>query len=547
MTAGQSGPGIEDYCMAAVRLPDKTILNRNENRMSISILWVDDEIDQLRPHIIFLEKKGYEVTPVTNGEDALSLVKKNKFDIIFLDEQMPGMDGLATLTELKNMQPGIPVIMITKSEEEEIMDDAIGGKISDYLIKPVNPNQILLTVKRILDRHRIRDEKSAQSYLRSFNEITTMINEQPEWNDWIRIYRKLTNWQMELKRSEEGLQQVLQDQIQTANAEFGKFIQNEYYDWLRASREDRPMLSPDLISEAVLPTMEQGKSTMLFLIDCMRYDQWLVFEQMLAPYYKIDTDFYYSILPTATPYSRNAIFAGLYPSQIERHYPKLWTQSDENETSLNQYEAELLTAQFERKKTGVKPKYEKILQTEEGKRISDRILNYTQSPFSAFVINFVDTLVHSRSDSQVLKEIAPDVPAFRELTRTWFAHSSLFQMLKKLSDQDVRIIITTDHGSIRAMRDTKVLGDRDTSTSLRYKFGRHLRCDGNAAIHIDKPGDYFLPRANMNTNYIIALEDYYFVYPTNYNKYQNKYRDTFQHGGASMEEMILPLAYLQPK
>ena len=515
--------------------------------MSISILWVDDEIDQLKPHIIFLEKKGYHVTPVTNGEDALSLVGKQKFDIIFLDEQMPGMDGLATLTELKNMQPGIPVIMITKSEEEEIMEDAIGGKISDYLIKPVNPNQILLTVKRILDRHRIRDEKSAQSYLRSFSEITTMINEQPEWDDWIRIYRKLTNWQMELERSEEGLQQVLQDQIQTANAEFGKFIQSEYYDWLRASREDRPMLSPDLISEVVLPTMEEGKSTMLFLIDCMRYDQWLVFEQMLAPYFNIDTDFYYSILPTATPYSRNAIFAGLYPSQIERHYPNLWTQSDENETSLNQFEAELLTAQFERKKTGVKPKYEKILQSEEGKRISDRILNYTQSPFSAFVINFVDTLVHSRSDSQVLKEIAPDMTAFRELTRTWFAHSSLFQMLKKLSEQDVRIIITTDHGSIRAMRDTKVLGDRDTSTSLRYKFGRHLRCDDNAAIYIDKPGDYFLPRANMNTNYIIALEDYYFVYPTNYNKYQNKYRDTFQHGGASMEEMILPLAYLQPK
>ncbi len=515
--------------------------------MSISILWVDDEIDQLKPHIIFLEKKGYEVTPVTNGEDALSLVSKQNFDIIFLDEQMPGMDGLTTLTELKSKQPGIPVIMITKSEEEEIMEDAIGGKISDFLIKPVNPNQILLTVKRILDRHRIRDEKSAQSYLRSFNEITAMINEQPEWNDWITIYRKLTNWQMELKHSEEGLQQVLQDQIQTANAEFGKFIHSDYYDWLRSSREDRPMLSPDLMSEVIIPTIEKGKSTFLFLIDCMRYDQWLVFEQMLSPYYTIDTDFYYSILPTATPYSRNAIFAGLYPSQIERHYPKLWTQSDENETSLNQHEAELLAAQFERKKIGIKPKYEKILQTEEGKRISERILNYTQSAFSAFVINFVDTLVHSRSDSQVLKEIAPDVPAFRELTRTWFAHSSLFQMLKKLAGQDVNIIITTDHGSIRAMRDTKVLGDRDTSTSLRYKFGRHLRCDDNAAIYIEKPGDYFLPRANMNTNYIIALEDYYFVYPTNYNKYQNKYRDTFQHGGASMEEMILPLAHMQPK
>lgn len=515
--------------------------------MSTSILWVDDEIDQLKPHIIFLEKKGYKVTPVTNGQDALALVKEELFDIIFLDEQMPGMDGLTTLTELKNMQPGIPVIMITKSEEEEIMEDAIGGKISDYLIKPVNPPQIVSTVKRILDRHRIRDEKSAQSYLRSFNEITMMINEQPEWNDWISIYRKLTNWNLELMRSEEGLQQVLQDQFQTANAEFGKFIQSEYYHWLRASREDRPMLSPDLMAEIVIPTIEKGKSTFFFLIDCMRYDQWLVFEQMLAPYYQIDTQFYFSILPTATPYSRNAIFSGLYPSQIEKHFPELWSQGDDNETSLNQYEGELLTAQFERKKTGIRPKYEKILQTSEGKRISDRILNYTQLPFSAFVINFVDTLVHTRSDSHVLKEIAPDVAAFRELTRTWFAHSTVFQMLKKLSEQDVNIIITTDHGSIRAMRDTKVLGDRDTSTSLRYKFGRHLRCDDNAAIFIDKPADYFLPRSNINTHYIIAKEDFYFVYPTNYNKYQNKYRDTFQHGGASMEEMILPLAHLKTK
>lgn len=515
--------------------------------MSISILWVDDEIEQLKPHMIFLENKGFKVTPVTNGEDALSMVGDQHYDIIFLDEQMPGMDGITTLNELKSIQPGIPVIMITKSEEEEIMEDAIGGKISDYLIKPVNPNQILLTVKRILDRHRIRDEKSAQSYLRSFNEISEMINEQPEWDDWIKIYRRLTNWDMELKSSEEGLLQVLQDQFQSANTEFGKFIESEYYDWLRASREDRPMLSPDLMTDVVMPTINEGKSTFLFLIDCMRYDQWLVFEKMLSPYFNIQTDFYYSILPTATPYSRNAIFSGLYPLQIEKHYPGLWTRSDENETSLNQHEAELLSAQFDRKKTGITPKYEKILHSGEGKRISEKIINYTQSSFTAFVINFVDTLVHTRSDSQVLKEIAPDVPAFRELTRTWFAHSSLFQMLKKLSEQDVNIIITTDHGSIRAMRDTKVLGDRDTSTSLRYKFGRHLKCDDHAAIYIDKPADYFLPRANMNTTYIIAKEDYYFVYPTNYNKYQNKYRDTFQHGGASMEEMILPLARLQTK
>ncbi|MDI6402003.1 response regulator [Balneolaceae bacterium ANBcel3] len=515
--------------------------------MSISILWVDDEIDQLKPHMIFLENKGYQVTPVTNGEDALTLVKRNAYDIIFLDEQMPGMDGLTTLGELKTIQPGIPVVMITKSEEEEIMEDAIGGKISDYLIKPVNPSQIVLTVKRILDRRRIQNEKSAQSYLRSFNEITMMINEQPDWNEWVDIYKKLTGWQMDLKSSEEGLLQVLQDQIQSANVAFGKYIEEEYYDWLRSSREDRPMLSPDIIEEVIFPEIKEEKSTFLFVIDCLRYDQWLVFEKMLQPYFQIDTRFYYSILPTATPYSRNAIFSGLYPAQIERHYPELWSFGDENETSLNKHEAELLTDQFKRKKVDISPKYEKILQTGDGKKIADRIINYTQSKFSAFVFNFVDTLVHSRSDSNVLKEIAPDVTAFRELTRTWFAHSSLFQMLQTLSKQDVSIIITTDHGSVRSLRDTKVLGDRDTSTSLRYKYGRHLRCDPGAAIFIEKPEDYFLPKRKGNVNYIIAKEDYFFIYPTNYNKFQQKYRDSFQHGGASMEEMILPLAHLKPK
>lgn len=515
--------------------------------MSASILWVDDEIDQLRPHIIFLEKKGYKVTPVTNGEDALSLVAQQAFHIVFLDEQMPGMDGMTTLAELKQLYPNLPVVMITKSEEEEIMEDAIGGKISDFLIKPVNPNQILLTIKRILDRKRIRDEKSARGYLENFNEIRLMINDDPDFDDWINIYRQLTNWNIELGASEEGLQQVLQDQFQEANAEFGKFIESEYYDWLRAARENRPMLSPDLIQEAVVPLLDEGKSTFLFVIDCMRYDQWLLFQPMLSPYYQVETDFYYSILPTATPYSRNAIFAGLYPLQIERVYPEVWDKSEENETSLNQHEWKMLTDQFARKKIPIQPKYEKVLQAVDGRRLSERIVDYTQSPFSAFVFNFVDTLVHTRSDSEVLREIAPDMGAFREITRTWFAHSALFKMLLKLSELDVNILITTDHGSVRAMRDTKVIGDRYTSTSLRYKYGRHIKCDSNAAIFIEHPEEYMLPRGRKNNNYIIAKEDYYFVYPTNYNKFQNKYRDTFQHGGASMEEMILPLVRLQSR
>lgn len=515
--------------------------------MSTRILWADDEIDQLKPHIIFLEKKGFEVTPVSNGNDAISLIEQQTFDLVFLDEQMPGMDGITTLSGIKDMRPSLPVVMITKSEEESIMEDAIGGKISDYLIKPVNPNQILLTIKRILDRSRIRDEKSAQSYLQSFNEISMQINDQPDWEGWMEIYRKLTNWDIELERSDEGLRQVLEDQFQQANLEFGRFLEKEYKHWLTDSYPERPVLSHEVIPHYVKPHLDEGKTTMFFLIDCMRYDQWLVFQSMLNRFYHIEMDYHYSILPTATPYSRNAIFAGMYPLDIQKRYPHLWQNGDENESSLNQHEEELLKEQFKRLGYDFTPKYEKILQADEGKKIADRVSNYTQNRFSSFVINFVDMLVHSRSDSTVLKELAPDVSAFRALTKTWFEHSSLYQMFQVLAEHDVTVVVTTDHGSVRSLRDTKVLGDRDTSTSLRYKFGRHLKCDKDSAIIIDRPLDYQLPRINASTNYIIAKEDYYFIYPTNYHHYQNRYRDTFQHGGASMEEVILPVATMHPK
>jgi CheY-like chemotaxis protein len=515
--------------------------------MNNTILWADDEIDHLKPHIMFLEGKGFKVTPVTNGEDAVTMVTKQPFDIVFLDEQMPGLDGLGALARIKELQPALPVVMITKSEEESIMEDAIGSKISDYLIKPVNPNQILLTIKRILDRKRLRNEKSAQTYLRNFNSLSQQIQSDPDFDTWISIYRQLTNWEMELTGGDEGLRQVLIDQFQQANLEFGKFIEAEYPYWLKSAVPERPVLSPDVMKQYVVPQLDEAASVFFIIIDCMRYDQWVVFESMLTDYYQIDTDFYYSILPTATPYSRNAIFAGLFPIDIERRYPQLWNTTDDNESSLNKYEEDLLAAQLKSMKLDISAKYEKILQADEGKRISDRIQNYTQTRLNAFVFNFVDTLVHYRSDSDVMKEIAPDVPAFRALARTWFAHSNLLQILRALSKKDVRIVITTDHGSVRALRDTKVLGDRETSTSLRYKYGRHLKCERDAAIFVENPLHYKLPRSGMSTNYIFAKEDYYFVYPTNYHRFQNKYRDTFQHGGASMEEMILPVATLKPR
>ncbi|MCH8558100.1 MAG: response regulator [Balneolia bacterium] len=515
--------------------------------MSAKILWADDEIERLKPHILFLENKGFTLKPVTNGEDAITLVEKEAFDLIFLDEQMPGMDGLTTLGKIKQLNPQIPVVMITKSEEEMIMEDAIGFKIADYLIKPVNPNQILLTIKRILDQKRLTNEKSAQSYLQSFQSISAQIDSRPDWSEWISIYTQLTSWELELENGDEGLLQILNDQLQQANTEFGKFIDSEYQYWLDKDLNERPLLSPDIVKEYVHPHLDEADSTFLFIIDCMRYDQWLVFEKLLSDYYTIETDFYYSILPTATPYSRNSIFAGLYPLDIEKHYPQFWKNAEGDESSLNQDEPELLAEQMRRLGHDFSPKYEKVLHKDEGKRISDRINNYMQSPFNAFVFNFVDTLVHSRSDSDVLKEIAPDVPAFRSLARTWFQHSNLLQIFKELSSKNVRIVVTTDHGSVRALRDTKVLGDRNTSTSLRYKFGRHLKADKNAAIIVDNPSDYKLPKLNSSTNYIFAKEDYYFVYPTNYHKFQNKYKDTFQHGGASMEEMILPVSVLKPK
>lgn len=510
------------------------------------ILWADDEIDQLKSHIIFLENKDFEVTPVTNGEDAISLIKNGSFDIVFLDEQMPGMDGLATLEQIQTIQSSLPVVMITKSEEESIMDDAIGNKIADYLIKPVNPNQILLTVKRILDKKRIQNEKAAQTYLKSFNELSAKFSEQTSWQDWIDIYKTLTHWELNLENGDEALQQVLQDQFQQANHAFGRFVKLEYKGWLKRLENKHPTLSPDLLKRKVFPHLENRETVVFFLIDCMRYDQWVLFQRKLNDYFNIETDFYYSILPTATPFSRNSIFSGLFPLEIQRRYPQLW-ELGQDERSLNRHEEELLKKFLKRNQLSDQVKYEKVIQPEEGNRIVNKISNYTQTPFTTIIYNFVDTLVHSRSDSEVLKQLAPDVRAFRSLTDTWFQHSSLFRMFKELAKEDVTVVVSTDHGSVRSMRDTKVFGDRDAATNLRYKYGRNLKAQESAAIFIDKPQEYQLPVDPPANSYIIAKEDYFFVYPNNYNKFQNRYRDTFQHGGASMEEMILPVATLKPR
>lgn len=514
------------------------------------ILWVDDEIDLLEPHVRFLNNKGYRVSTVSNGADAIDKVRETQFDLLFLDEQMPGLDGLETLEELNSIAPEVPVVMVTKSEEEGLMEDALGSAISDYLTKPVNPSQILLTVKRLLERERIRGEKISQEYLQAFQRITQTLNQPLDYREWIDIYRELVKYAIELEE-DEAVNQILNDQYREANSEFGRFVEEMYAEWIaNADDPDRdydPILSHDIMEEKVFPHLQEDDPVVFFVIDCMRYDQWLEFEELLYPSYTIEKEFYYSILPTATPYSRNSIFSGLLPAQIEKEYPELWAQGKEDEHSRNRHESDLLEDQLRRNGLDQRVKYEKILTGTEGQSLAGSGTDLLQFDLSAVVVNFVDILAHSRSDSDVLKEIAPDEKAYRALTRTWFEHSWLLDLFRRLADEDCTVIVTTDHGAVRSLNATKVIGDRETSTSLRYKYGRNLKCDEQHAIYVKDPRTFGLPRSGINTNYILAKEDYYFVYPTNYHHYQKLYNDTMQHGGASMEEMILPVATLKPR
>ncbi len=514
------------------------------------ILWADDEIDLLKPHILFLESRGYQVTSVTNGTDALEQVRAGACDLVLLDEQMPGMGGLETLTAIKDFSAEIPVVMITKSEEERIMEEALGGKISDYLTKPVNPSQVLLTCKRILDGRRIEAEKASENYLQSFGEITASLMNPMDHREWVELYQRLIRYDVGLD-SDEGVRQVFEDQAQEANRAFCKYVESEYPDWIArvdsAPDEDRPALSHEVIPRWVIPALEQKKPVIFFVIDCMRWDQWLELERLLAPLFTVERDYHYSILPTATPYSRNSIFSGLLPADLAERYPRIWAQGEDDEHSRNRNEEQFLNDLLGRRHISARVRYDKLIGTKDGREFQASVHDLLQSDLSAVVVNFVDILAHSRSDSAVLKEIAPDERAYRALTRTWFEHSWLFQAMQQLAETDCTIVITTDHGAIRSLKDTKVVGDRETSTALRYKYGKSLKCDERHAVFVKDPATYGLPADHRNTNFIIAKEDYYFVYPTNYNRYQNKYRDTMQHGGISMEEMILPVMTLRPR
>lgn len=517
------------------------------------ILWVDDEIELLKSHVIFLTEKGFDVDTVTNGEDAINSVKENQYDIIFLDEMMAGMGGLETLARIKEINENIPVVMVTKSEEESLMNDAIGQKISDYLIKPVVPSQLLMVCKKTLDKKKISGEYVAKDYLQDFNKISASLLDASDYEDWIDIYLKLVGWDLELDaHSEVDLRQSLTDLKKESNQEFSKFIERNYKSWINDEDEyNKPTLTVDIVEKYVLPHVEQDDGPVfLFVLDCLRMDQWLVMEKNLIDLFNIEKDYYLSILPTATPYARNSLFSGLFPSEIEKAYPELWQSKNDDERSMNKYEKELLQHLLNRRKISLKNdlKYMKIIDPEVGRSFEQNVNSHKNTHLMAVVVNFLDMIAHGRSDSDLLKEIAPDEAAYRSLTNSWFTHSSLLNTLKNISRMpNAKVIVTTDHGSIRTLRGAKVLGDREASTNLRFKFGRNLKAEEKNAIFIKDPAEFKLPRRGVTISYIIAKEDYYFVYPTDYHKYLSYYKDTFQHGGISMEEMILPVVTMKSK
>jgi CheY-like chemotaxis protein len=513
----------------------------------INILWADDEIDLLKVQVLFLEEKGYNIITANNGDDAISLVHENHFDIIFLDEHMPGLSGLETLDIIKSIYPTIPVIMITKSEEEDIMDKAIGSKISDYLIKPVNPNQILLAIKKNVDTKRLISEKTTTDYRIEFSRLGIQIGEANCFKDWAEIYKKLVFWELELENSGDNtLDEVLKLQKDEANNSFVKYIKNNYLKWFDEKANDRPMLPIDIFKQKIFPDLKQKKVVMI-VIDNLRYDQWKVILPLVKQYFQLESEtIYSSILPTATSYARNALFAGMMPAQIEQQYPDLWVY-DEEEGSKNLHEKDLLINQIKSLRLEFKVFYEKIINNKAGEKLLENLSGLLENQLSVIVYNFVDMISHARTEMEMIRELAYDERAYRALTLTWFEHSSLFELIKKLGTKNIKLVITTDHGAIRVSNAIKVIGDKNLTTNLRYKQGKNMSYNLKEVCEFKDPKQHHLPMPSISSKYIFAMNKDFFAYPNNYNHYVGYYKDTFQHGGISLEEMLIPYIELSSK
>jgi len=512
------------------------------------ILWADDEIELLKPHILFLKERNYDVTPVNSGEDALHAVKNEEFHLVLLDEMMHGMDGLDTLQKIKEVNPALPIIMITKNEEEWLMNEAIAADIAGFLTKPVNPSQILMACKSVLEQTRIRSDKAAQRYLEIFQDLSRRVDEARDLPDWIGIFHEITDWDVEFDRHRDlGLDQLLAEQHLTANQRFSQLVMERYRDWLDAG--EGPVFSHQVLDNFVSPHLEAGVRVVLVVVDCLRLDQWKAMRSLLQDQFAIDESVHLSILPTATPYSRNAIFSGLLPDAIQRQYPDLWQEMQAGETSANQFEARFLEDYLRRRNLkDTQVKYFKLITVVEGQRLLARLPEYGGIQLFALVVNFVDLLAHHRAESDVIKEILPDEQGYRATICSWLEKSWLRDLLDAVGQwENTTVVLTSDHGSIRVDKPVRVLGDRETSSGVRYKHGRNLNSPAKGGLTIKHPKEYHLPTEEVNTNYIIARDRNFFVFPTDYHRFVNRFTDSFQHGGISLEEMIVPVATLRPR
>ena len=515
----------------------------------VRILWADDEINLLKPQILFLQNKGYEVITVSNGHDALEECESNRdLDVVFLDESMPGLTGLETLVRIKESYPSLPVVMITKNEAENVMEEALGSQISDYLIKPVNPNQVLLTLKKIIDNKRLVREKTTSNYQQEFRQLMMQMSSGLNTDEWVEMYRKLVGWELKIDDANSvELLDILAMQKSEANNEFSKFIVKNYLDWV-ADESLGPIMSNSVMRKKILPHLKDDTPTLVVLLDNLRYDQWKIIEPIVSQAFRVEMeDYFFSILPTSTQYSRNAIFAGMMPSEIERYHPDWWL-NDNEKGGKNMYEDQLLAEQLRRLlRKPVKSTYIKVTNVAVAKEMQDNILNYLNNDLTVIVYNFIDMLSHARTEMEVLKELAGDEKAYRSLTRSWFENSPLWTALQRAAERDVQLFILTDHGTIRVNQPSRVVGDRETTTNLRYKVGRNLQFEKKDVLVIREPEKAGLPRPNISSTYIFAKEDHFFLYPNNYNQYHNYYKNTFQHGGISLEEIICPVIRLRKR